>query len=209
MTMPSVPFRLRTWWLILAFVSGFALAMVTEELILNWHENRIEFTAPRLHFLTGKPLEALHNGAPVPFDFQITLWSGTRNHVFRRTAGRFVVSYDLWEEKFSVARIQEPRKIISHLTAVRAEAWCLEQMPLEVAGVGDSEPLWARLEIRAQDGKEPGPLFGRGSLNDSGISLASLIEIFSRPAQAQQSHWTVDAGPLTLDDVKRGHASGS
>jgi hypothetical protein len=209
MTMPSLSSRIRTWWLILAFVSGFAAAMVTEELILSWHENRIEFTAPRLHFLAGKPLQALHDGAPVPFDFQITMWSGSRNHVFRRTADRFVVSYDLWEEKFSVVRLQSPRKMISHLTATRAEAWCLEQMPLDIAGVSDFEPLWARLEIRAQNAKEPAPIFGRGSLNDSGISLTSLIEIFSRPAQAQQSHWTVDTGPLTLDDVKRGHASGS
>ena len=43
----------------------------------------------------------------------------------------------------------------------------------------------------------------------SGISLASLIEIFSRPPQAQQSHWSIEAGPLTLDELKRGHGRGS
>ena len=69
------PFRINIWWLIVAFLSGFALAMVTGELLLSWRENRIEFSAPKLHFLAGRPLEELHNGAPVPFDFQLTLWS--------------------------------------------------------------------------------------------------------------------------------------
>jgi hypothetical protein len=200
---------IKAWWLILAFLSGFALAVVAEELILNWHDNHLEFSAPRVHFLTGKPLEKLHDGAPVPFDFQITLSSGTRGHVFSRLAERFVVSYDLWEEKFSVTRLQAPRKTASHLTGPAAEAWCLSQMPMEINGLGGSVPFWARLEIRAQDGREAGPLFGRGTVGESGLSLTSLIEIFSRPAQADQSHWMVDAGPLTLDELKRGHGRGS
>ena len=36
------------------------------------------------------------------------------------------------------------------------------------------------LDIRAEDGKD-GPLFGRGRIAESGISLTSLIELFSRP----------------------------
>src|SRR5262249_51695988 len=157
--------------------------------------SRLEFSAPRLHFLVGKPLEQLHNAAPVAFDFQATLWSGTRNHVFRRTAERFVVSYDLWEEKFSVIRLQSPRKSASHLAARAAEKWCVEQMSIDLAGLDASEPLWARLEVRSQDSRESGPVFGRGSISDSGISLTSLIEIFSRPAQGTQAHWSLDAGP--------------
>ena len=40
----------------------------------------------------------------MPFDFQLTLWVGTRASVFDRTLQRFVVSYDLWEEKFSIVK---------------------------------------------------------------------------------------------------------
>ncbi len=201
---------IKSWWLILAFVSGFALAMAAEELILSTHANRLEFSAPRLHFLVGKPLELLHNAAPVSFDVQATLWSGNHNHVFRRAAERFVVSYDLWEEKFSVTKLQAPRKTASHLAALAAEAWCKEQMSMDLTGLDPGEPLWARLEVRAQDGKEGGPVFGRGNISESGISLTSLIEIFSRPAQATQSHWSVDAGPVMLDELlKRSHGRGS
>lgn len=199
---------IKSWWLILAFLTGFALAMFAEELILNWRDNRLEFSAPRVHFLGGKPLELLHNAAPVPFDFQVTLSSGTRAHVFRRSFDRFVVSYDLWEEKFKVIKTQSPRKMAEHLTAPAAEAWCLEQMSMDLTGLGGSEPFWAHLDIRAQDGKD-GPLFARDNISQTGISLTSLIEIFSRPAQSQQSRWILDAGPLTLEELKRSHRRGS
>jgi hypothetical protein len=202
---------IKAWWLVAAFVSGFGLAMFAEELILNWRDNRLEFSAPRVHFLGGRPLEALHNAAPVPFDFQLTIWSRPRNLTFQKLTDRFVVSYDLWEEKFKVVKTQSPRRVIEHLTDRSAESWCFEQMSagLNPSGLSDSEPFWVRLEIRAQDGRE-GPLFGRGSVSDSGISLAGLIEIFSRPAQLQQTHWgPFEAGPFTIEELKRSVRRGS
>jgi hypothetical protein len=200
----------KSWWLVLAFLSGFALAMWAEELILNWRENRLEFSAPRVHFLSGRPLELLHNAAPVSFNFQVTLWSGTRTHVFQKLTDRFVISYDLWEEKFKVVKTQSPIRMADHLTASLAEEWCLKQMSVDPAGLSSSEQFWARLDIRADDAKD-GPLFGRGQIGDSGINLSSLIEIFSRPAQSQQSHWgPFDSGPYTLEELtKRSHGRGS
>ena len=75
---------IRPWWVIAAFLSGVASAMAAEELILRTQESRLDFSAPRLHFLVGKPLERLHNASEVPFDFQVSLWSGTRTHVLRK-----------------------------------------------------------------------------------------------------------------------------
>ena len=204
--------RVRTikpWWLIAAFLSGLALAMAAEELILSATEDsRLEFAAPRVHFLTGKPLERLRNASEVPFDFKITLWSGNRNHVYRELPARFVVSYDLWEEKFSVTKLVPSRRTARHLTDTAAEAWCLQQMATDVTGIGPNEPLWARLEIRAQDGKDGAAPFGRGNITDSGISLTSLIEILSRPAATTQPHWQVEAGPVTLEELRRGRRRG-
>ncbi len=194
---------MRSWWVILAFLSGFALAMLAEDLILDSRDNRIEFSAPRIHFLSGKSLSRLRNAAEVPFDFQITLWSGNHNHIFRRNVDRFVVSYDLWEETFSVNKLQQPRKTASHLSAAATEAWCMEQMWMDTAGLGPTEPLWARLEIRAQEeARGSGTLFGKGNISDSGISLNSLIEIFSRPPPAPQDRWVTETGPLTLEELR-------
>ncbi len=206
---PSRASAIKLWWLLAAFLCGLAAAMIAEDLILDWKGQRLEFSAPRVHFLAGKPLEKLRNAAPVPFDFQITLWAGDRNHVFRRSAERFVVSYDLWEETFAVTRLQAPRKSASHLSMAAAEAWCLEQMPMDISGLPEREPFWARLEIRAQDFSNAAPLFGRGRVEESGLSLASLIEVFSRPAQSAQPHWSIDTGPLTLDQLRRSRGHGS
>ncbi len=202
---------IKGWWLLAAFLSGFALAMWAEELVLNWRDNRVEFSAPKVHFISGKPLDLLHNAAPVPFDFQFTVYSDTKTHVFQKLTDRFVISYDLWEEKFKVVKTQSPRAMKDHLTSNAAEAWCFDQMSagLNLNGLTDTEPFWARLEIRAQDGRE-GSLFGRGSISESGISLTSLIEIFSRPALSQQSHWgPYEAGPFTLGELKRSRNRGS
>ena len=80
---------------------------------------------------------------------------------------------------------------------------------MDVAGVSANEPLWARLEIRAEDGKEAGLPFGRGNITDSGISLTSfLIDVFSRPAATTQAHWSVETGPVTLDELRRGRPRG-
>src|SRR5579883_1103035 len=204
--------RLKSWWLVLAFVSGFALAMFAEELVLTWRDDRVDFSAPRVHFIGGRPLELLHNAAPVPFDFQLTISSGTKTHEFRRFRDQFIVIYDLWEEKFRVVKTQSPRKAADHLTALEVEAWCWQRISEQASEglhtLGATEPFWARMEIRAEDGKD-GPLFGR-PLTDAGISLTSLIEIFSRPPQAQQTHWgPFEIGPFTLDELKRSPRRGS
>src|ERR1044071_3902207 len=93
---------IRAWWFVAAFFCGAAVAMWAEELILRAQENRLEFAAPQLHFLTGRPLERLKNASQVAFDIQATLWSGSRTNVHAHQTARFVISYALWEERYSV-----------------------------------------------------------------------------------------------------------
>jgi|SRR5579862_2595917 len=201
--------RVRTikqWWLIAAFVSGVAYAMFAEELILTSVENRLEFSAPRLHFLVDKPLEHLKYGAQVTFAMQTTLWAGTRTSQFRKSAGQFAVSYDLFEGKYQVIKLgTTPRRIKEHLSLADAEKWCIKEMAIEdITGLKGSDQLWARLEVRVLlDGKEADPLFSRESISDSGISLTGLIDFFSHPAQQAKPSWAVEAGPFTLDQLRR------
>jgi hypothetical protein len=197
---------IRWWWLIAAFLSGLAFSMWVEELTLSARESRVEFSAPRVHFLTGKPLERMHNSDQVLYAFRATLWSGSKTHILKDTTARFVVSYDLFKDNFSVSKLED-RSRASNLTDVGVEAWCLQKMSMDVTGVSGSEPLWAKLDIRALDGKESGALFSKDNITDSGINLTSvtakLIDMFSRPAQATQSHWPLEAGPVTLDELRR------
>jgi hypothetical protein len=198
---------IKTWWLVAAFLSGFALAMWAEDLALRWHNNLLEFSAPHLHFLADKPLERLHGGAQVPFDVKISLFSGKKDHLAAQLAERFLVSYSVWEEQFRVIKTQSPMKIQDHLDLVGAETWCIKQMTMDPGTLRDTDTLWARVEVRVPDTKAANP-FGRDSIGEAGINLNGLIELFSRPP-ATQYHWTTEGGPWTFEEVKRGTRRGS
>jgi len=65
------------------------------------------------------------------------------------------------------------------------------------------QPLWAKMEIRAED--EHGSSLFRGKLSENGISLTDyFVELFSGKPRAGQSHWEPEAGPVTLEQLRRG-----
>jgi hypothetical protein len=154
----------------------------------------LHIAAPTLHFLTGKSLSRLHDGAAVPFDFQLVVASGSKNNVVARALERFTVSYDVWEEKFSVVRVRDLRKSGMRLSASSAESWCLNNIFVPASGL-PAGPLWARLEIRSVESREP-------VAANSGINLATLIEIFSRPSRPQQEHWSMESAAFELSSLK-------
>lgn len=154
----------------------------------------IHISAPALHFITGKSLSRLHDGAAVPFDFQLIVASSSKNNVVARALERFTVSYDVWQEKFSVVRVRDFRRSGMRLSASSAESWCLDNIVVPVAGLPSGQ-LWARLEIRSVESKDPLPA-------SSGINLATLIEIFSRPSRPEQDRWSVESAPFQLTDLK-------
>ena len=116
----------------------------------------------------------------------------------RRIPDRFVFSYDLWEEKFSVTKLGEGQRTVSHLSAAAAEAWCLDNVAISSTGLPQDRPFWLRFELRAAEPKDEAAVMG-----ESGLNLTRLIEIFSRRPRDEQPHWTADAGPLRLGDLKR------
>ncbi len=155
----------------------------------------IHVSAPTLHFLTGKALSRLHDGAAVPFDFQLIIAAGSKDNVVARSLERFTVSYDVWEEKFSVVRVSDFRRSGMRLSASSAESWCLDNIVIPTSKLPAGQQLWARLEIRSAESKEP-----LGA--NTGINLATLIEIFSRPSRPQQDRWSVESAPFLLADLK-------
>jgi hypothetical protein len=167
-----------------------------EELDVYLRGDRIKISAPRLRFVAGPPLERLQNGAPVPFAIQLSISTDRWRSTLSRDIERFVLSYDLWEEKFSVIRLGNPRRGVSNLGARAAEAWCVDEMSLAAAGLKDQR-FWVRLEVRNEDRSQ--------SAGDAeGPTLAHLIELFSRRGRSdQQSRWQFDAGPLRLSDLRK------
>jgi hypothetical protein len=180
-------------------LAAWAMALSNEDLLITPGPDALHLSAPRLHFLVGQSLSHLHDGISVPFDFQVTLFSGNRERPIWRSVDRFVVSYDLWEERFAVSRLSNGRRSVSHLLPAAAERWCFEQISVPTGGVARDTPLWLRLEIRSEDQKDGPPIVA----DNEGISIASLIEVFSRPVRRQQQRWLIDNGPFRLAEYER------
>jgi len=132
----------------------------------------------------------------VPYAFQMTLSSMPRGFPLQRTFDRFVVSYDVWGETFAVVEAREANKSVSHLAANNAESWCIEQMGLSSAGVPLDRDLWLRLEVRAEE-----PL--ASPLSESGLSLTSLIDLFSKPPRSQSQEWIAESAAFRIPNLKR------
>jgi hypothetical protein len=180
---------------------GLTTNLEAEGLDVRMAGESIRVTAPQLRFVTGNPLERLKNGAPVPFALQLSLSTDHWASVAVRDIERFVLSYDLWEEKFSIAKMGRPRRLISHLAAHAAESWCVGEMSLATAGISEQQQFWVRLEARAENPAEQAELERQES-----VSLARLIDMFSRRARGDQNRWAADAGPLRLIDLKKAAA---
>ena len=188
----------RRYWLLASMALSVSCLWATERLSVAWDGDDLHVAAPQLHFLAGKPLDRLRDGAAVVFLTQLTLTTDNFTTSLRRTPERFVFSYDLWEEKFSVTKLGEGQRTVAHLSATAAEAWCLDNVAISATGLPQDRPFWLRFELRAAEPKDEAAVIG-----ESGLNLTRLIEIFSRRPRDQQPQWTADAGPLRLGDLKR------
>src|SRR4051812_39242673 len=110
----------RFWCIMTAFFAGVAFAMAAEVLVQRAQDNRLHFSAPTTHFLSGHPLQRLLDyGAPADFDVQVTVWSGNHNNVFRSSAAHFTISYDIIEQRFAVSKVVPQRQAPSLTKAIR------------------------------------------------------------------------------------------
>jgi hypothetical protein len=201
--------RPKAWWFIITFFTGFVLAMFANELALHRREQELHIRAPNLHFLNGASLDRLKNGAAVPFDFHLSLAVDSSSNLYDRAVERFVISYDLWEEKYSVTKLwgsssmrgssrrgMRERRSVSHLSATAAESWCIDNIAVSTSGLDPNRRMWVRLEVRSSDPRDMPPIIG-----ESGISISRLIELFSHPPRSGQQRWTLQTGPIRLADL--------
>ncbi len=189
----------RAFFILLAPVSGaaFASSEAGEMLDVRLERDRLKVTAPRFHFVVGKSLQRLHDGAPVPFAVQLSVSLDRAGSPLLRDIQRFVISYDLWEQKFSITRLGPGRNTTLQATAEAAEAWCIEEMGLEAGAIRDDQLFWVKLEVRAED---PG---SRVASDSDPVSLARLIDLFGRRSRGDDKRWEVQAGPFRLAEIKR------
>lgn len=186
----------RACWLTASLGACCWWCAAAEELEVRLNSDRLKVAAPSLDFLSGKPLERLKNGASVLFHFQLSLLSENKLVMLERAAERFVVSYDLWEETFSVARSGTARPVVSHLQPQAARAWCLDNLSAPTARLARDARFWVRLEVRVGGAPDTPPV-----MSEPGLSLTGLVEVFSRKARAQMPAWSLERGPLSISQL--------
>jgi hypothetical protein len=184
------------WWLLIGtalFLPHFVWGQALE---LRWNGDDIRLAAPKLRFLGSPMQERLQNGAPVPMTFQVTVAADNRSNVMKRVSERFVLSYDLWEEKYAVTLARKGGRPVLHKSAPSAEAWCVDQMSVRVSDLPMGRKLWFRLDVRAED-----PEAESGGTGPT--TLRGLVDTFSRTRPRPENQWTLEAGPVRLDDLKK------
>src|SRR5215212_3176408 len=124
---------------------GWSLAAAPRLLIRRDGAN-LRVSAPQIRFLNGKALEQLKNGANVSFISQILITG--ESIIISRSVDRFVVSYDLWEEKFSATRLGPPQRSASRMSVPATEAWCLDALAPIPAALSPTRLFWLKLDLR-------------------------------------------------------------
>ncbi len=181
-------------WTLVAF-AAFTFAQ-SAQLSVERDGDRLRVSAPQLHFLSGPPLEQLQDGRSATYVLTVSL-QVQRGQARGASLSREVVfSYDLWEERFSVARADDPKTSASHLTAAAAEAWCTELLSLPASAAPADKTFVVKLECSLrEDNGQPG-----GAA--PAATLTGLIDLLSRKARAAPPRWEAVSPPLRLSQIK-------
>ena len=180
----------------LAFVSGLAVPLWAQTVTVNRLGDVFAVQAPGLGFIKGEPLARLKDGRTVRVDLDLAVLPGPGGAAAARGRQTYLLSYDLWEERFAVTRVGTPPRSAAYLTTAGAEAWCLEQLTIAVSALGRlarEAPFWIRLEYRILDDGT-----ARGTDDGSSYSLQGLIESLSRRRKAHEWTQAIEAGPFRL-----------
>jgi hypothetical protein len=188
----------RRGWLIAGLAIPLFRARAASNLTATYDGDNLYPLAPSLHFLTGKVLDRLRDSADIQtFVSQLTLFYEDGGAPVSQAHAKFVVSYSIWEEKFKVA-IPGSARSQEGLSAAQAEAWCLEYSAISASGLAPDKPFRMRFELRSVQPRDLSRVMG-----DVGISLTTMIDIFSRQAGGGESYPPLETGWLRLRDLPR------
>jgi hypothetical protein len=182
--------------LLLALLACAALAppLAAQSLTVRAAGDMLQFRGTGLRLIQGVVADHLKNGRSVRVDFEMTILDKARGAAVTQSRQAFVLSFDLWEQRYAVTRTGAAPRSISHLTLLDAESWCLENMALPVAALGRFArdlPFWVRVEYRVQD--EPPPAGAEPT-----FTLRTLIEALSRRRPEEALQRAFEVGPFRI-----------
>jgi hypothetical protein len=199
----------RRSWLLAGLTVPLFSARAADSMKVIYDGDNLRVAVPTLHFLAGKPLERLKYGDVVAYVAQLELFNDSRTAVVRPQRGRFVVSYALWEERFSVTQLVSTpgapgsaARTVEGLTAAAAETWCFENLTMSTLGLEPNQYYWLRLELRTGTARD------FADETKIGISIHDLIEFLGRK-NTEITHWGPLETRVRLADLPRLAGRGS
>jgi hypothetical protein len=156
--------------------------------------DHLRISVMKVRLLAGDALQKLRDGATVTFVARLSTLSSRAGTVLGHVDYRFVVSYDIFEEKFQVTRILPSSRVVSHVSQATAEAAFSDGLELPIPGPNPNMPFWIRWEYQTETESPSG---------DVGLSLGGLVEIFSRKNANEPARAVVESGPHRLSDLPR------
>jgi hypothetical protein len=179
--------------LLAALIAAIHGTAVAQSLSARTDGDRVRIVVSGTRFLSGDALKKLHDGVPVSYVFRLTALTSRFGTTIARSEYRFVISYDIFEEKFQVSRVRPTARVVSHLSVAAAESALIEAMDLPIQSI-TAMPFWLRLEYQAEESSENG---------NPDVSLGGLVEIFSRTSAKEPIRGMLERGPLRLSDLPR------
>jgi len=170
--------------------------LVAQTVGLKLDGEQLRVSVPQLHFLGTEVLQRLHNGIAVNYVFKIGITPNRDSKPTSPASYRFVISYDIFEQKFAVSRIEPNPRSITHLSESAAQLFCLDSIALSTAGISADQAFWLTLEYQTV---EPKP----ATTESGGTLMEQLIDVFSRKAQRQESRGTITGGPFSLSELRK------
>jgi hypothetical protein len=196
----------RRSWLLAGLTVPLFSAGAANSMKVLYDGDNLHVAVPTLHFLTGKPLERLKYGDVVAYVAQLELLDESRTAVVRPQKGRFVVSYALWEEKFSVTQLGGlpggVARTAEGLSADAIETWCFDNLTMSTLGLAPNLYYWLRLELRTGTARD------FADETKIGISIHDLIDLLGRK-NTEVTHWGPLETRVRLADLPRLAGRGS
>jgi hypothetical protein len=186
-----------TWAALLLLPVLRPAAARAESLKAHLNGEQLHFGAPDLRFLSPEAQRRLHDGATVIYAFRVSV-SGTKSGdaTFAVTY-HCVFSFDIFEEKYKVSRLEPGYRSSSHLSENAARDLCIDSLAIPVSNVSPVSAFWVSIDYRLED---PLPSGGGG---DSRSILDSLVDIFSQRSKKLISADTVRGGPFRLEELRK------
>jgi len=180
--------------MIAIMLASFDARLGSQAMTVSTKDGQLRAQAPGFHFITGMPIARLKDGLTVRVEMEMRVLAGpTAANAAAQAKQIFVLSYDLWEERFAATVSGSTARSASHLTAAAAEAWCIEQLAVPVSALGSlaKQQFWIRLEAQILNG-EP------AAKDSEGLTLKGIIDTLSRRQASEKTARTIEGGPFEI-----------